>query len=241
MRSKIPLFDHAAAVPGRPPVMRLEDIRDDGIYTITWREGHTTTTVVSNEKFEILADLAIEAYCDRYHREAVLTCASALDAYLDFHVEILLRAQGQTAENIATLLKSISRQAERRLGAFLAIETASGRSPVYIEQPMVELRNAIVHKGYIPTENEALACLDHVIAFIVERYGWLYAQHQAIIMNLFFDRMAKLPAPTTPGRGHSTLSLQTVVTALAFKNSADTSTLAHYIAWWKKRKATCPY
>jgi len=241
MRSKIPLVDHAATTPDRPPVVRLEDIRDDGIYTVTWKEGHTTTTVVSNEKFQILADLAIEAYCDRYLRESVLTCASALDAYLDFHVEVQLRAQGQSAVNIAALLKSISRQAERRLGAFLALETAAGRAPEYIQQPMVELRNSIVHKGYIPTDDETLGFLDHLLAFMVERYRLLYAEHQKLVMTMFFDRMAKLPKPTTPGRGHATLSLQTVITALAFRNDAKTATLPGYIAWWRKRKAMQPY
>lgn len=60
-------------------------------------------------------------------------------------------------------------------------------------------------------------------------------------MKLFFERMAKLPKPTTPGRGHATLSMQIVITALAFKNDDKTSTLPTYIAWWRKRKATQPY
>lgn len=81
MRSKIPLFDHGDPKTEQPTVMRLADIRDDGIYTVTWRDGRTATTIITNEKFEILTDLAVEAYCDRYFREAVLTCASALDAY----------------------------------------------------------------------------------------------------------------------------------------------------------------
>ncbi len=135
--------------------MRLADIRDDGIYTVTWRDGRTATTIITNEKFEILTDLAVEAYCDRYFREAVLTCASALDAYLDFHVEVVLRTQGHPREIIAALLKSTAKQAERRLGAFLAIEAASGQQPDYIKASMVELRNSIVHKGYLASEDEA--------------------------------------------------------------------------------------
>lgn len=241
MRSKIPLFDHPPAIPGQPPVMRLEDVRDDGIYTVIWKKGHTTTTIVANEKFQILADLAIEAFCDRYYREAVLTCASALDAYMDFHVEVQMRSQDRSAEMVAALLKHTSRQAERRLGAFLAIEATAGNSPAYIGQTMLELRNSIVHKGYIPTEEETLAYLDHVIAFIVARYAQLYSKHHALTTKLFFERISTFPKPTTPGRSHSTLSMQTVITALAFKNSPKEATLAGYIAWWRKRKATLPY
>ncbi len=241
MRSKIPLFDHPPAIPGQPPVMRLEDIRDDGIYTVTWKEGHTTTTIVANEKFQILADLAIEAFCDRYYREAVLTCASALDAYMDFHIEVMLRSRETTADTAAAVLKLTSRQAERRLGAFLTVEAAAGNFPTHIEQTMVELRNSIVHKGYIPTEGETLEYLDHVIAFIVARYAHLYSKHQALTMKLFFERISTLPKPTTPGRGHATLSMQTVITALAFKNSPEVVSLADYITWWKKRKATLSY
>ena len=71
-----------------------------------------------------------------------MTCASALDAYADFHIEVTLRSAGVKKPNIDALLRLTSKQAERRMGAFLAVEAAiRNKQPEWIDKGMIELRN----------------------------------------------------------------------------------------------------
>jgi hypothetical protein len=172
-----------------------------------------------------------------YHREAILTCASALDAYLDFHVAVLMRSTASKKEDVDALLKFISKQAERRLGAFLAAETAiSKQQPGYIRQPMIELRNNIVHKGYIPTQDEAFGYLQHVLDFIVARYAALHHQHSDTIHKIFFERVAALPPPSTPNHSHPTMAWITVIDFLTFRKAGDQSTLTIYLDKIREKK-----
>ena len=226
-----------AKFENREPSVRHVDLRDDGIYTVEWDKSRSTTTILNNPKFSLLAEMSVEAFCDSYYGEALLTCASALDAYFDFHIEVLNRAAGAQKEDVETLLKLTSKQAERRLGAFLAVEVSLGkRQPIYIKNSMVELRNKVVHQGYLPSRDEALGYIQHITDFIVPRFADLHAVHGKTISKLFFEKAAKLPPSTNSKFSHSTLHWIMVVETLAFPQPGRANDLNSYIEEVAKRK-----
>lgn len=231
MRSKFPVTDPLAPSEGRPVVIHYTDYRDDGVYRTTWPDGHTTTTVLQNPKFSVLMEFSIEAYCDQYYREALLSCASSLDSYLDYHIEILVRAKGCDHENALAMMKLAAKQAERRLGMFFAVEVSiRGCRPEYISQRMIELRNDVVHKGYIPEQKQVLCYLQGVVDFITPRYRALHDQHRKTISELFFKRMNSLPPPETPTLSHVTHWWAAAIEQLTFKSPGHATSLNDYIA-----------
>ncbi len=241
MRSRIQVYDMMSKLPNEPYKVQEVEIRDDGVYTVEWENGRSTTTILSNPKCSLLAQMSVEAFCDGYYGEALLTCASALDAYLDFHIEVLNRASGAPTVDVEALLKFTSKQAERRLGAFLAVELSiAKKQPTYIKNSMVELRNKVVHQGYLASRDEALGYIQHVIDFIIPRYAEVHKQHQKIISELFFEKARKLSPPTTPKFSHGSLHWVMVFETLAFPQTGRVKDLNGYIEEVAKRKEQSP-
>src|SRR6185437_15783849 len=63
--------------------------------------------------------------------------------------------------------KSLSKQSERQLGAYIAAHLALMRTPSPIlANKQVEFRNQVIHNGYIPTNDEAIEFGDAVLSLI---------------------------------------------------------------------------
>jgi hypothetical protein len=225
MRSQIPIGD------GWRPDLKTHhaDFQDDGIYSHEWPDGHKVTVVMQNQKFEILVEFAIEAYCERYFREALLSCASAVDAYMDFHIEMLLRSSGVPIKETEALLKQVKPQAERRIGAFLTVESGIRKvEPKYITHAQIELRNRVVHRAYIPTSKEVLSYLEEALDFITSRYRALNAIDPSLGAKLISERMESVKKS-----GHLNaypLIWVTVVQQLLSERPEHVKSLAEYIA-----------
>jgi hypothetical protein len=65
------------------------EMRDDGLYSVTCRRGHTTVTAIQEQKFEILFDIGAMALLDGYPREAVSSIASALERFYEYCIQVL--------------------------------------------------------------------------------------------------------------------------------------------------------
>lgn len=229
--------DVTAIAERRPVVIRHMDYTDDGVYQIKWPEGHTTVTVLQNPKFSVLMEFCVEAVCDEYYREGLLDAMSALDAYMDFHIEVMLKAQEIGKEPREDLLKLVSTSDQRRIGCFLACETMGGHKPEYLPSKVVTMRNNVVHKGYIPTPQEVLEQIKDILNYIIPRYKRLEANFQKQISAIFFEKISRLPPPTTPLHSHGTCAWRTIVDELAFQQKGDASTLENYIQKLRVRKA----
>jgi hypothetical protein len=64
------------------------EIRDDGLYESTCNKGHTTLTVIQEQKFEVLFDFGAMALIDGYPREAVTSIAASLERFYEFYVTV---------------------------------------------------------------------------------------------------------------------------------------------------------
>jgi len=213
---RITLYDNTQIDPNLPPRIIEVDFREDGIYEAVWPEGHKTITISQTEHCEMLIELAVHAYMERDFRGVISSGASGVDAYLNFHVAILLLSAGKTPEEVASLIKLIDQQENRRWGAFWALELQFGRSVLAtMPQKQIDLRNAVVHKGKIPTPGQALEYVKAVCAFVAPLDKRLHAENYTAIKQRFFAKTKSVPS-VHPTIGNAVMWTRTVISHINY-------------------------
>jgi hypothetical protein len=105
----------------------------------------------------VLFDLGVYAIVDGYHREAVLSFASAVERFYEFYVKIQCERAELPLAAIDAAWKLIAAQSERQLGGFIIAHLLGAKAcTTLMPQRAVELRNDTAHKGRIPSREEAL-------------------------------------------------------------------------------------
>lgn len=129
-------------------------------------KGHTTRLLLNYELYELLFQQATYCLMDGYYRESVSTYNASLERYFEFATEVLFYSSATEAD-FSAIWKEMSNQSERQLGAFyLAYSTQVKKTPAVLNRKMVELRNAVVHKGKLATCAEAKEFGEYVFDFI---------------------------------------------------------------------------
>lgn len=133
------------------------EFRDDGRYELTCKNGHQTTTILQQQKFEILFDIGAYAILDGYYREAVSSFTSSLERFYEFFIKAVLLSKGLDEGILQEAWKQVAKQSERQLGAFIITHVSSyGRPPLLMSNSKIEFRNDVIHRGKIPTRQEAV-------------------------------------------------------------------------------------
>ncbi|WNF47725.1 hypothetical protein RHP75_04610 [Pseudomonas sp. SG20056] len=143
---------------GRPSgeFARVE-FKDDGCYEVTCSFGHATVTVLQQHKFEVLFDIGAHAILDGYYREAVSSFTSSLERFYEFAIRIFLEKTTESDALFQSVWKSVSSQSERQLGAFIFLwATHFKEAASLLPQGMITFRNEVIHKGKIPSRDEAI-------------------------------------------------------------------------------------
>ena len=131
---------------------------EEGLVELTCDLGHETAGVIQNEKFDILAQMALEAIVDEHFSAAVMSFASALERLCEYFVAIVCRSRGIDAVTFERAWKPMASLSERQLGAFLtAFLLDTGGAAPRLPTSSIELRNKVAHKGHIATRAEAVA------------------------------------------------------------------------------------
>jgi hypothetical protein len=138
------------------PVATVE-FRDDGRYEIACPKGHKAVTLLQQQRFEILFDIGAYAIGDGYYREAVSSFAASLERLYEFFIHAVMYQKGIDDDAIEKAWSQVAALSERQLGAFIFIYTIElGRPPNVQTEKAVKFRNAVIHKGKIPTRQEAV-------------------------------------------------------------------------------------
>jgi hypothetical protein len=204
------------------------DLTDDGVLSGHCPIGHDFSMCIQGKKFELLLDVAVATFCDGYGRESVGTATSAYERFLEFYIEVIAAKKGISAENYFAMWKHISNQSERQFGAFLALFTnETGTPPIVLEPKYVELRNRVIHKGYIPTEKEAYEYLERIFDFIAPILSrvkeTMYEAMMLVVRRELFQRHAS--ARTSQANPIATVAMSTVFST-AHALSADKKNFA---------------
>lgn len=142
---------------------------DNSVYRFDCENGHRNVIYLCNWKFEILFDIACNGIVDGYFRESVTSFASALERYYEFLLRIGMKKLNQPQDIFDATWKKISSRSEQQLGAYIFVYSALlGKSAPALSSKQASFRNNVVHNGYIPSENEAVAFGEVVLSIIRE-------------------------------------------------------------------------
>lgn len=148
-------------------------LHDSGVHEIKCPQGHDYSVVLSAAKYEILYDLGMNALGDGYTRESVSSFSSSLERFYEFFIKFQMVNTGVTSKLADQAWKTVSNQSERQLGAFTYLYLSSlGELPPELSSKDRGFRNNVIHKGYIPSVDEALefgkVVYNHIMAVISE-------------------------------------------------------------------------
>ncbi len=148
---------------------------DTPIYEGTCPNGHAVRQIIANPKFELLFESGVRALQDGYFREAVSSFASALERFYEFLMQshFVDENSHKLPETFSATWKTLSKQSERQIGAFSMLYLLEFGTPAplidvkFVRSLKVDLgvdgndpvnfRNIVVHQGYVPKREQAIA------------------------------------------------------------------------------------
>ncbi|HXZ01651.1 MAG TPA: hypothetical protein VEI03_16770 [Stellaceae bacterium] len=183
---------------GRPSLEPfIADYFDDGIARIECSAGHKTALMMQSQKFEMLLDSGATALLEGFTLEACASFAAALERLYEFGLRVAFVGRNMQDDLFDGMFSEMARQSERQLGAFLllhALELGSAYKP---KLSIATFRNAVIHKGAIPTVEEACKFCSEVYEAIYSVFGTIRAKYgdsiQTVVMKELSKRRAKLP------------------------------------------------
>lgn len=165
---RIPLYCmQCSKETGHPSTCYPAELQDSGLYRLVCKHRHETFICLQEQKFEVLFELALNAIVDGYYREAVASFSSSLERFYEFYLRVMCVKRGLDDATVERAWKAISKQSERQFGAYAftyLIETGT-LAPTLPEQK-VAFRNEVIHKGRIPSRDEAVTYGEDVLQVI---------------------------------------------------------------------------
>jgi hypothetical protein len=154
-------------------------VTDSTVYKIECSKGHSDLLLLKHFSYEILFEIAVQAIEDGYFREAISSFSSSLERFYEFFIKFSAVQDGELSLlEVDEAWKVISSSSERQLGSYVFCYLMYfGNSPKILKDKWRSLRNKVVHKGYIPTEQEALNFGKEVYQKILEVLLGLYDDH----------------------------------------------------------------
>jgi hypothetical protein len=205
------------------------EFRDDGKYEITCSYGHEATTILQQQKFEVLFDIGAHAILDGYYRESVSSFAASLERFYEFSIRAFLSKASGSDNLFKTCWKLVSSQSERQLGAFIYLWASTFNAPpALLSNTQVSFRNDVVHKGKIPTKEEAIAFGDSVLNVLRPNMLALREQLPDSVQQVVFYHLrdAQTPEATSPA---ATMCASTIVSLSAGEASHHQGDLKHHL------------
>lgn len=133
----------------------LLEVGNENLHHVVCDKGHESPLVITQQKHEILFEVAVHAIIDGYYREAISSFSASLERYYEFFIKVVSVAlPGNVFEKG---WKQVSSQSERQLGAYIFTYIVFFQKlPETLPQTLTALRNNVIHKGYIPSRKEAV-------------------------------------------------------------------------------------
>lgn len=187
------------------------ELDNENIHEFVCPKGHKSYTQLQEQKFQILFDLASMALNDGYTKEAVSTYSSALERFIEYYILIVSLSNKVTSENFTKTWKQMANQSERQLGAYFILRLQEGK-PTNWDEKKASFRNKVIHKGYIPTSEEAIEYGQYVLSFIRDALKELHDSRKHYINQATLIRLTangdKLPKNVRVSNG----SIPTIIT-----------------------------
>lgn len=170
---------------------------DDRISIVDCDFGHKMAVVLRAQKFELLLESGANALIAGYTLEACASFSAALERFFEFSNKVILTHLKISEALYNDIFKSMSRQSERQTGAFLILYALAFNSAYKINPKFTEFRNAVIHKGTIPTPENAMAFCELVYAEVFNISSQL-KKHFSDAIDMILERDFKSRASTVP-------------------------------------------
>jgi hypothetical protein len=171
----------------------LESIRDDGLYTGKCPVGHDLLVATQTLRYEMLFEIALNAIRDGYFREAITSFTASAERFYEFAIRVFVKAAEVSDDVFKVAWKVISSQSERQFGAYVFLYVSRySKLPKVLENRLVELRNKVVHKGYLPTKEEAIDFGEGVYQLIQKTVQTLRENDLASVNAVLVEHVATI-------------------------------------------------
>lgn len=162
-------------------------INERNVYEVNCALGHSTTVLLSQSRFELLAEVGTQAIVDGYYREAVSSFAASLERFYEFMISLIMKAT-EREPSLDGTWKLVAAQSERQLGMFYGLYCLHFNSvPPTLPAKEVTFRNSVVHKGHIPDEADAVRYGQSVIDLIQPIIENLKKNHKSDLDRIVSD------------------------------------------------------
>ena len=222
---------------GRPNfILAPVPFYDDRVAFFDCAAGHKNALVLQAQKFEVLMESGANALLAGFTLEACASFSTALERCYEFGMKVLMLQLKVSEPVYERMFKEMARQSERQIGAFMALYTVEFGEPFKPHSDVVPFRNAVIHKGQIPTQDEAEKFCGEVYAIVLQLTGRLLSRlpdaiQKAVTLDLA-KRHTALPEgvfPATSG-GSAFFSLAKKDNAVTFQEAMSSLRIAKAMA-----------
>lgn len=185
---------------------------DSNRYETLCPRGHRGIVVLQQQKFEVLFEIGAYAINDGYYREAVSSFTSSLERFYEFFIRAFFYEYNLDAESFAASWKHVANQSQRQLGAYVMAYThALRRAPTLLDTAKVGFRNAVIHKGKIPTRAEAVGYGEAVLALLRHAIREASESFPQGVRQTIIEHVGPAQNLIEEGQRVSTLAMSTIV------------------------------
>ncbi|WP_460116808.1 hypothetical protein [Pseudomonas sp. S2_C03] len=134
----------------------IADYYDEALALVECSKGHKSALLLQSQKFEVLLESAANALIEGYTIEAASSLSSAYERFFEFAINVFCKKYNIPKENLEETYKQVSKQSERQIGGFLFLHLLAFGKNYALNKKIPELRNRVIHQGYIPTPDEVI-------------------------------------------------------------------------------------
>jgi hypothetical protein len=142
------------------------EIDDNGVVYLMCDKGHRTAGVLLGRKHQYLFESGCNALLDDYTNEAVSSFSAALERAYEFFIRVAYRKLGISSSILDKTWKNVKAQSERQFGAFVLLYPLISGEPFELPERIPELRNKVIHRGYIARGEKVLEYAKDIFSII---------------------------------------------------------------------------
>jgi hypothetical protein len=176
----------------------IADYYEEALAYIECSKGHKSAILLQSQKFEVLLESAANALIEGYTLEAASSLSSAYERFFEFAINVYCKKSNISKESLGETFKQVSKQSERQIGGFLFLHLLTFKSHYALNKKIPELRNQVIHQGYIPTPDEVLKLGDLIYKEILSITKLIKSslanEMQQVVMDTLQRRDEKIPS-----------------------------------------------
>lgn len=175
----------------------VADYYEEALAYIECSKGHKSAILLQSQKFEVLLESAANALIEGYTLEAASSLSSAYERFFEFAINVFCKKSNTSKEALEETFKQVSKQSERQVGGFLFLHLLTFGTHYTLNKKIPELRNRVIHQGYIPTPDEVVSLGELIYSEIFTITALIKSslsnEMQQVIMDTLQRRNEKIP------------------------------------------------